>query len=88
VRTAPIAPADEALWQALREARMALAKKQGVPPYVVFHDTTLRELVQLKPTRIEEMERIQGIGERKLRKYGEAFLQVVREYVQAECAGE
>ncbi len=84
VPPASIAPADEALWQALREARMALAKKQGVPPYVVFHDTTLRQLVQLKPTRLVEMERIQGVGEHKLRKYGEAFLQVIQEHVPAE----
>lgn len=87
VLPASIAPADEALWQALREARTALAKKQGVPPYVVFHDTTLRELVRLKPTRLAEMERIQGVGEHKLRKYGETFLQVVREHVPAECHG-
>ncbi|MCY3727750.1 MAG: DNA helicase RecQ [Nitrospira sp.] len=87
-RPAPIASSDEALWEALRKARTALAKEQGVPPYVVFHDTTLRELVQLKPTRLVEMERIQGVGEHKLRKYGEAFLRVMREHVPAERAGE
>ena len=81
VTHAPLAPTDEALWQALRNARTALAKEQGVPPYVVFHDTTLRELVRLKPLKREEMERIQGVGEHKLRKYGEAFLRVVREHV-------
>ena len=85
---APVAPGDEALWQALRKARTALAKEQGVPPYVVFHDTTLRELVRLKPLKREEMERIQGVGEHKLRKYGEAFLRVVREHEQAERAGD
>ena len=84
---APIAPADEALWQALRTARTALAKEQGVPPYVVFHDSTLRELVRLKPLTLNEMERIQGIGEHKLRKYGDAFLRVVREHVPAERDG-
>jgi len=81
VRHTPLAPSDESLWQALRGVRMALAREQGVPPYVVFHDTTLRELVRLKPVKLQEMERIQGIGEQKLRKYGEAFLQVVREHV-------
>ncbi len=84
VSHAPLAPTDEALWQALREARTALARDQGVPPYVVFHDTTLRELVRLKPLKREEMERIQGVGEHKLRKYGEAFLRVVREHVPAD----
>ncbi len=88
VAPAPLAGADEALWQALRQTRTTLAKEQGVPPYVVFHDTTLRELIRLKPTRLTDMERIQGVGESKLRKYGEAFLRVVREHVQAECAGE
>lgn len=87
VPPASIAPADEVLWQALREARTALAKKQGVPPYVVFHDTTLRQLVQLKPARLAEMERIQGVGEHKLRKYGEAFLQVIREHVPVKRDG-
>ncbi len=78
---APLAGTDEPLWQALRKARMDLAKEQGVPPYVVFHDTTLRELARLKPTSLADMERIQGVGEHKLRKYGEAFLRVVREHV-------
>ena len=88
VRTAPIAGPDEALWQALRRTRTALAKEQGVPPYVVFHDTTLRELVRLKPLKLEDMERIQGVGENKLRKYGEAFLRVIREHASTERDGE
>lgn len=85
---APLAGTDEALWQALRKARMDLAKDQGVPPYVVFHDTTLRELARLKPLNLGDMESIQGVGEHKLMKYGGAFLRVVREHVQAERAGE
>ncbi len=84
VNPVPIAPGDEALWQALRMTRTVLAKEERVPPYVVFHDTTLRELVRLKPLKLEDMERIQGVGEHKLRKYGEAFLQAVREHVPAE----
>ncbi len=88
VNSVPIVPGDEVLWQALRTTRTTLAKEQRVPPYVVFHDTTLRELVRLKPLTLEQMERIQGVGEHKLRKYGEAFLRVVREYVQAERDGE
>lgn len=88
VSHAPLAGTDEVLWQALRKARMDLAREQGVPPYVVFHDTTLRELARLKPLRLEELECIQGVGEHKLRKYGETFLRVVREYVSAEPAGE
>ncbi len=83
-----IAPTDEALWQALRETRTTLAREQGVPPYVVFHDATLRELVRLKPMKREEMVQIQGIGKHKLRKYGEVFLRVVREHLPAEPDGE
>lgn len=81
VNPVPSAPGDEALWQALRTARTTLAKEQRVPPYVVFHDTTLRELVRLKPLNREAMQRVQGVGEHKLRKYGEVFLRVVREHV-------
>ena len=88
VNHAPLAGTDEVLWQALRKTRMDLAREQGVPPYVVFHDATLRELVRLKPLSREEMERIQGVGEHKLRKYGEAFLRVVREHLPAERDGE
>ena len=88
VTHAPLAGTDDPLWQALRKMRTDLAKEQGVPPYVVFHDTTLRELVRLKPASLAEMERIQGVGEHKLRKYGEAFLRVVREHEQVERAGE
>ena len=88
VSPAPIGTTDETLWQALRKARMALAREQGVPPYVVFHDTTLRELVRIKPLKLEEMERITGIGEHKLRKYGDVFLRIVQEHVPEEHDGE
>ena len=87
VSATPFAGTDEALWQALRKTRMALAKEQGVPPYVVFHDTTLRELVRFKPIRLVEMARIQGIGENKLQKYGDVFLRVVREHASTERDG-
>ena len=84
VAATPFAGTDEALWQALRQTRTSLAKEQGVPPYVVFHDTTLRELVRLKPARLADMEHIQGVGENKLRKYGEVFLRIVRKHASTE----
>ena len=80
----PVSSNDESLWQALREARMTLAREQGVPPYVVFHDATLRELARLKPRRLEDLAQIPGVGERKLRKYGSVFLRVVRERQSGE----
>ena len=68
---------DEALFQALRERRMALAKEQGVPPYVIFHDRTLVEMARHKPRRLTEMGRISGVGQAKIDRYGAEFLTVV-----------
>lgn len=78
-RVVPVSSNDESLWQALRKARLTLAREQGVPPYVVFHDATLRELARLKPRRLEDLAQIPGVGEHKLRKYGNVFLRVLRE---------
>jgi ATP-dependent DNA helicase RecQ len=70
--------ADRELWEALRELRMALAKAQDVPPYVVFHDATLAEMVRQRPTSPQALATLSGIGERKLAAYGEDFLQLIR----------
>jgi ATP-dependent DNA helicase RecQ len=72
-----IAPENAALWEALREVRLALAREQGVPPYVIFHDATLQEMLSHRPTNLDEMGMISGVGARKLEKYGEAFLKVL-----------
>jgi len=72
-------PADEALWQALREKRRELARDQGVPPYVIFNDTTLREIVEHRPDTPEQFRLMHGVGERKLALYGDDFIEVVRE---------
>ena len=68
---------DEALFQALRARRMALAKEQGVPPYVIFHDSTLMEIARARPRHLQELARLPGVGRAKLERYGEAFLGVV-----------
>ena len=73
-------PLTEALWQALRDTRLRLAREQGVPPYVIFHDATLREMVTRRPQSLREFATISGVGERKLEKYGEAFLGVLMEH--------
>ncbi len=75
-------PLDESLFSALRAKRLDLAKAQGVPPYVIFHDTTLAELARLKPDRLEQLTGITGIGESKLARYGETFLGVIAEHAQ------
>ncbi|HWU67140.1 MAG TPA: DNA helicase RecQ [Methylophilus sp.] len=67
---------DDPLWQALKAKRLELAREQGVPPYVIFHDSTLLEIHNRKPQTLDEMGRISGIGQAKLQKYGDAFLQV------------
>jgi len=74
------APSEQALWDALREQRTLLAKENGVPPYVVFHDATLMEMVEFRPSNLEQMGRISGIGEKKLTLYGEAFLKTVAKF--------
>ena len=73
-------PAGDPLFEALREARRMLARQAGVPPYVVFHDSTLREMASDPPATLAEMGRIAGIGAKKLEAYGDAFLQVIREH--------
>ncbi|MBF5040532.1 DNA helicase RecQ [Methylophilus sp. 13] len=67
---------DDPLWQALKAKRLELAREQGVPPYVIFHDSTLLEIHNRKPQTLDEMGQISGIGQAKLQKYGEAFLRV------------
>ena len=70
---------DDPLWQALKARRMELAREQGVPPYVIFHDSTLLEILNNKPQTLDEMGRISGVGQAKLAKYGDAFLQVLED---------
>jgi ATP-dependent DNA helicase RecQ len=70
---------DDPLWLALKAKRMELAREQGVPPYVIFHDSTLLEILNSKPQTLDEMGQITGIGQAKLAKYGDAFLQVVED---------
>ena len=68
---------NQRLWEALRARRLEIAKAQGVPPYVVFHDATLSEMIARRPQTLDEFALISGIGERKLAAYGEDFLQVI-----------
>ncbi|MDG1012609.1 MAG: DNA helicase RecQ [Luminiphilus sp.] len=67
------------LWEALRECRRLLADEQGVPPYVIFHDSTLVAMCSSLPNSMEEFAALSGVGERKLAKYGAHFLQAIRE---------
>ena len=68
------------LFEALRQRRRELALQQGVPPYVVFHDSTLAAMAEVRPQSLGEFADLPGVGERKLETYGAAFLDVIREY--------
>ncbi|NVL47136.1 ATP-dependent DNA helicase RecQ, partial [Pseudomonas syringae pv. actinidiae] len=64
-------------WEALRALRRKLAEEHGVPPYVIFPDSTLLEMLRSKPGSMAEMAKVSGVGARKLERYGEAFLEVL-----------
>jgi len=70
---------EDRLWLALKAKRMALAREQGVPPYVIFHDSTLLEMHEQRPGSLTEMGRISGVGQGKLTRYGDDFLKVFEE---------
>jgi len=77
---APAEPASEAdgdLFEALRALRLELAREAKVPPYVIFHDATLRAMAAIRPASLEELGAIPGIGARKLDSYGRAFLDAI-----------
>jgi ATP-dependent DNA helicase RecQ len=69
-------PADP-LFDALRETRRTLAAEAGVPPYVVFHDSTLREIAAVRPASLAELSQVNGVGRAKLDRYGDAMLATV-----------
>ena len=74
-----LASQDQGLWEALRELRRKLAEDAGVPPYVIFHDTTLKEMVRLRPATAEDLLSLHGVGQTKLDRYGDAFLEALRQ---------
>lgn len=68
---------DNELFAKLKARRLALAKEQNLPPYLIFHDKTLMAMVQAKPRTLDEMRQISGLGEAKLKKYGQVFLEIL-----------
>ena len=81
-RRAAEGPADPA-FESLRAARRAIAAEAGVPPYVVFHDSTLRDIAAARPSSLGELAQIQGVGEAKLARYGQAMLDALRAHEEA-----
>jgi ATP-dependent DNA helicase RecQ len=80
---AEVAPQDEALWEALRECRRQLAAEHNVPPYVIFHDATLKQMVAERPADAGALLEVNGVGKAKLERYGERFLAVLRAHGSA-----
>jgi ATP-dependent DNA helicase RecQ len=76
-RGGEVKPQDQQLWEALREERLKLAREQNVPPYVIFHDATLREMLAQRPQDLAQLAGISGVGKHKLERYGKSFLAVL-----------
>jgi len=76
---APLPDGVAPIFEQLRAWRGAAAKEQGVPAYVIFHDATLREIATRRPTSLAELGRINGIGEAKLARHGQAVLDTLAE---------
>jgi len=76
---------DEALFQALREWRLEQARAQEVPPYVIFHDSHLRTVAAHRPVTLDALSRLEGVGPRRLEKYGAAVIELVRSHLEGEC---
>jgi ATP-dependent DNA helicase RecQ len=74
---------DRTLFEALRVLRKRLADELHKPPYVIFNDTTLRELARIRPSSLERMRMVTGIGDTKLQQFGQAFFEIVQEHSAA-----
>jgi ATP-dependent DNA helicase RecQ len=72
---------DRVLWEALRAKRLALAQAQNVPPYVIFHDSTLAEMVRLRPTTLQTFAQLHGVGKIKSARYGQQFIDVLTDHL-------
>ena len=69
---------DRDLFERLRAVRLEIARSRGVPPYVIFHDATLREMARLQPQSLDALLAVKGVGARKADDLGETFLAVIR----------
>ncbi|MEJ2154636.1 MAG: DNA helicase RecQ [Desulfobacteraceae bacterium] len=79
-----LAASDLPLWEKLRALRLAISRELDIPPFVVFHDSTLAEMVEVRPTTREGLLLINGVGQKKADKYGEQFLNAIKEMEQSE----
>jgi len=80
VRGSLASPADMELFDKLREVRLTIARARGVPPYVIFHDSTLRDMVERKPRTLADVHEVYGVGAKKAADFGDAFLDAIRTF--------
>jgi ATP-dependent DNA helicase RecQ len=73
---------DRALFERLRDLRLEIARVRGVPPYVVFHDTSLRDMARRRPATVEQMREVYGVGVRKAQDLGPGFLEAIRRFAE------
>src|SRR5262249_29179723 len=73
-------PVDSDLFDVLRAVRLRLARERGVPPYVIFHDTTLRDMVARRPKSVRDLQSVYGVGAKKASDFGDAFLDAIRTF--------
>ena len=78
--TALADPGNHRLWEELRQLRKQLAETQGVPPYVIFQDAVLMEMIERRPADLNALGQLSGVGVRKLERYGEDFLRVIHRH--------
>ncbi|MCP4493563.1 MAG: DNA helicase RecQ [Gammaproteobacteria bacterium] len=72
---------NQPLFERLRKLRKTLADENGVPPYVIFHDKTLHEMAAIQPLDIEQLAELNGVGEKKIERFGKAFLSEIEDFV-------
>jgi ATP-dependent DNA helicase RecQ len=85
-QAAPQTQAEQHFFEHLRAVRASFAKAQSLPAYIIFHDTTLWQMVRERPTTLAAFSKLPGVGKAKLEKYGEAFLEAIQSYVMEKAA--
>jgi ATP-dependent DNA helicase RecQ len=84
IRDTFVSRIDSDLFDALRGVRLRLAQARGVPPYVIFHDTTLRDMAVRRPKTIDDLRSVYGVGAKKAADFGDAFLDAIRTFRRAD----
>ena len=75
---------DPNLFDRLREVRTRIARERGVPPYVIFHDTTLQQMAERRPATLDDLHDIYGVGSKKAADFGDEFLDAIRTFHRPE----